>query len=134
MQEQTVATRFTHQAKFPIRVIICNVAAPGCLFFFVAPVGRRSTSRGRILWLYEKWEASGCWSRDWTGCESETDAALQRRWERIRKIWRPLFDRIALLEAEMPEVSTGGEVRRKVLQFLREHTEEIAPTRSAGRS
>ena len=60
----------------------------------------------------------------------ETDEALQKRWDRIRKIWRPLFERISVLEAELPEVSTGNELRRKVLHFVSEHPEEVAPTRS----
>jgi len=40
-----------------------------------------------------------------------------------------LFERISVVEPELPQVVTGSEVRRKVLHFVSEHPEEIAPAR-----
>ena len=54
-----------HRARFPISIIICKAGGCDGPFFFVAPGGRRSADRRQILRLYEKWEESGCWSRDW---------------------------------------------------------------------
>lgn len=61
----------------------------------------------------------------------EDTESLQKRWNRLRKIWRPLFERISLLEADVADVTMGNEVRRKVLHFVSEHPEEVAPAGSA---
>ena len=53
--------------------------------------------------------------------------AVQRRWDAIRKIWRPLSDRIARLEPESSDLPPNREVRRKVLRYLAEHLEELGP-------